>query len=469
MELHDIESARVACGALLQSERHANATTHALKQATRKTSYFADGDPSLGHWFIPDLVLLGPQSATLIRFIEEAITAYLPRRRVRKAADAATHFRHIMMVVANALAMAWHRNSGRVAYSRANGAYTDKAIWPDWLSGRMLKQAVDELAALNLLTSEIGAWGSRSSLFEAADNFLEFAAINEVDATNLSLVMPPSSLVRLKDRNKQFQSFDQTDEIEGWISFLQTHNEFIGSQKIELRIPEQLKDKFLMTLGARHELAAIELYRTSLYRVFNDSTFKNGGRLYGGWWQKVPKAYRQFIVINDEPVCELDFSGFVIRSIYHQLGLDYREDPYQLEEITAYAVGLGFEPDHFRSDIKDLAQALLNGEPGGHSELIRLKHSFRPRYKRTEIQQMLELKHAPISWAFKTEEGKRNQRLDSDIAMNVLQKMTYSQVPCLSIHDSFIVQFGYIDKLRNQMANSYRSMLPFDAIIKNSY
>lgn len=52
----------------------------------------------------------------------------------------------------------------------------------------------------------------------------------------------------------------------------------------------------------------VDLTRNRIYRVFNNQSFDEGGRFYGGWWQRVPSDYRKFITINWVPTRELEYT-----------------------------------------------------------------------------------------------------------------------------------------------------------------
>jgi hypothetical protein len=41
--------------------------------------------------------------------------------------------------------------------------------------------------------------------------------------------------------------------------------------------------------------------------VFNDGSFKKGGRFYSAWWHSIPREYRKFITINDHSTEEHDY------------------------------------------------------------------------------------------------------------------------------------------------------------------
>ncbi|MFZ0449115.1 MAG: hypothetical protein WAL98_07720 [Desulfatiglandaceae bacterium] len=48
--------------------------------------------------------------------------------------------------------------------------------------------------------------------------------------------------------------------------------------------------------------------------------------MYGAWHINMPKEVRKCIRIDGEPACELDYKAHHIRMLYHEMGVDYRED-----------------------------------------------------------------------------------------------------------------------------------------------
>ncbi|MCW3574034.1 hypothetical protein K6Y53_38700, partial [Burkholderia cenocepacia] len=82
---------------------------------------------------------------------------------------------------------------------------------------------------------------------------------------------------------------------------------------------------------------------------FNAGSFELGGRLYGGFWQRMNKAERKDLRIDGEQAVELDFSQVGPRILYGMAGAKMDRD--------AYAVP-GYE-DH-REGIKKLFAAMIN-------------------------------------------------------------------------------------------------------------
>ena len=72
-------------------------------------------------------------------------------------------------------------------------------------------------------------------------------------------------------------------------------------------------------------------------RIFNNSRWDQGGRFYGGWWQRCPKEYREKIEFDGVGGLEVDFSGMHIVILYAQEGINYwadiGDDPYSIEQI----------------------------------------------------------------------------------------------------------------------------------------
>ena len=64
-----------------------------------------------------------------------------------------------------------------------------------------------------------------------------------------------------------------------------------------------------------------------LYRVFSGD-WEAGGRLYGGWWQLLPKAQRRKLLISGAPAVELDYSQIHPTILYRMKGATLEGDAY---------------------------------------------------------------------------------------------------------------------------------------------
>lgn len=270
----------------------------------------------------------------------------------------------------------------------------------------------------------------------------------------------PVTIIRLRKGSskcdRSFIDFVKNEETQSMSDRLDSYNSFISS---DTSLNLFLTDKEIIALQNRNcldydefgepkpESSSIDLVSAKrLYRVFNNGTFDHGGRFYGGWWQNVPREYRRFITINGKPTVEVDYSNMQLAMLYARMG-------YQLEG-DAYAIG-GIDPQH-RDLIKQETLKLINAK--GHMEAPR-KSSLPSGWTWKELQDAISEKHKPVAEYFGSGEGIRLQRLDSDIAEDVIMRMMDKGVPVLPIHDSFIVAEGYADDLSEIMLDAYQQRM----------
>lgn len=202
--------------------------------------------------------------------------------------------------------------------------------------------------------------------------------------------------------------------------------------------------------------AGIEIWfaQTWLHRVFNRGRFDHGGRFYGASWQSLGKEWRRRILIDDQPVTEMDFGSLHPRLAHHLDGAEAPEDCY-----------VGIHPD--RALAKRAVAALLNAENGT---------THPPRW--------FSVGKAGMPWSalvaraaetlpctakhFGTGIGLRLQRLDSDIAEDVMLHFAGGGRPCLGVHDSFLVAQEHGSELAEVMRQAYRKRVGWEPVIKAS-
>jgi hypothetical protein len=178
-----------------------------------------------------------------------------------------------------------------------------------------------------------------------------------------------------------------------------------------------------------------------LYRVYHDTDFTTGGRYYGGWWQTIPREYRKHIVINGKATVEIDYSGFNPAILYASEGLELPDDPY--------SPILG---EKYRNLAKKLFNALINAksDPKGPPRGVKIKFDDQ-LLSWEQIKERIYEVHAPIRQHFCTGVGLWLMHEDSVLATGVLHYFANMGVPCLPVHDSFLVHHGYEEELKNKM------------------
>jgi hypothetical protein len=85
-----------------------------------------------------------------------------------------------------------------------------------------------------------------------------------------------------------------------------------------------------------------------------------------------------------------------------------------------------------------------------------------------QLQERIKAKHEPIAIFFFTGAGLRLQYRDSCIAEKVMMHFAKQGMPCLSVHDSFIVQERYARELEAVMRETAREEVGVELPVKRS-
>ena len=198
-------------------------------------------------------------------------------------------------------------------------------------------------------------------------------------------------------------------------------------------------------------------------RVFNNNSFSDGGRFYGGWWQRMDTNFRKDIRMNNTPTVEIDYSALHVILAYSEADIDYwqttNKDPYDLP-----VRGVN-NPEHCRDITKLFLLLSLNA-----SDEQALNKAFRSElnYKEypysfpddilTELLQTIKEHHPDIKHLICSGAGLRLMNIDSQICEYVVSDFVKRDVPILTVHDSFIVPFGEEDNLNRLMKEAFNEV-----------
>lgn len=209
-------------------------------------------------------------------------------------------------------------------------------------------------------------------------------------------------------------------------------------------------------------------------RIFNNATFKNGGRFYGGWWVNLSENNRQHILISGEPVVEVDFKNQSLVLLYAREGIHFGDkqiDGYVLPQYPRskatrkivkmiFTMSLNCESD---AQIKSAIKKHLADNNEKYAELIANDSNF-PMAVLDDFQPVLDsLKefHPDIARYISEPEihGPLLQNWDSNIASEVLRLMTWKKFPILGVHDSFVCRKSDEEHLLAAIQTAYSTFL----------
>jgi len=401
-----------------------------------------------------DEFIQAPVEATsaVIRALDKATPAGA-RARARNSVEIGRFPKFIGLITANAIVSAVEGRPCR--YSRSTSNYRGVISGaPSWLTSRPLIRNIDAMERAGLLSGQrgkAGPGGGPQSTFWATD---KLACLLTAEGTNdLSAIIqePERPMLILKDEAKRSIAFTPTKASEAAASAVRRYNVYVDKTDISALAPNGI-------LRRR--------FHRPLYRIFNNSSWTQGGRFYGGWWQTLPKTARSDILIGGEPTIELDFSGFTPRALYHLAGIEYLGDPYEIPEVKRQSEIAKLDWATVRSAIKVLFLFLLNSSHrrGASGVQTVLGKSMR----NTTAIRCIKEHHALIAEYFHNGAGLEMMALEADVCERIICAGVENDICILPIHDSFIVSTKHIDWLHEVMSDSYRHVFGFLPIIKQS-
>lgn len=264
------------------------------------------------------------------------------------------------------------------------------------------------------------------------------------------------------DTGKDIEFYEDTDEVLHMRRVLKKYNDLLARTHIDLdylQVP-------VLVLGNKKRFHRLEINQQSktVRRVFNEGRFDKGGRFYGGWWQRCPSELRPHIVMDGVLTEEVDFSGLHIVLLYARREINYWEavgdDPYNIVPPSDWP-----EDINLRETLKMLLLTAINAdnEKKAFKAFRRQAEAGSPAKSLNDtmlgkLLSALRAKHQAIAEDFATGAGIDLMFIDSQITSLLIEHYTDCGVPILTIHDSYIVPFGYSDDLVSKMKRACESV-----------
>jgi hypothetical protein len=341
-----------------------------------------------------------------------------------------------------------------ISYSRRRGWWGDgKRYRGSAFTGVTVPNAVDELANEGLLESQVAPSGSRGwqSRFRASPMLIEAARPRLLSPNTgaSTVIYEPREVIRLKNLDRRLIDYRDTRRTDALRRQMAEINEALRATDIDLISEGVSREGPFLRLGGVILNQTIDV----MHRIFSRGSFALHGRLYGPWWQRVPKNFRQHLTINGSSTAELDYGSQHLRILYAQEGvrIETGSDPYLIEDwprpLVKRAVMALINALSEREAIAVICDhrnglAALTGS-GAHARAMTLIEAIKRR-------------HAPVAHQFHRDQGIRLMRIDSELAISILKAMHRRGAAVLPIHDSFICKRRHAGDLKEEMGSAWR-------------
>ena len=104
-------------------------------------------------------------------------------------------------------------------------------------------------------------------------------------------------VILLKDQDKKFKKYKDTEFTRTAREQLQHINRHLEAAYVDLMITDEAMEKLLSRLkrsSSKEDDKHLSLFSNqTLYRIFSNSSWKQHGRFYGGWWQNIPTSCQE--------------------------------------------------------------------------------------------------------------------------------------------------------------------------------
>lgn len=192
--------------------------------------------------------------------------------------------------------------------------------------------------------------------------------------------------------------------------------------------------------------------RRTLRRIFNNGSWKEGGRLFDGFWMSMPKLERHARLRigtpqtpTGEPIVSLDYGQLFASLAYRQCALPVPDgDLYDIRMDGSHRDGF---------------KALLNALLFARGTMTRwpedTSSAFPTGTKLRSVVADIVSHHAPIAHLFGTGIGFRLMNIEAGILISVLLRLFAQGITALPLHDSVIVAQSHEEAARDAMQAAF--------------
>ncbi len=264
----------------------------------------------------------------------------------------------------------------------------------------------------------------------------------------------------LRGGNNRDVEYEDTAETNRMRDELRAYNDLLNCTFVDLPGVEDSHIERDIAVGPRAgEKTIVPFFPENKFvrRIFSRNDWNSNGRFYGGWWQQIGSQLRKTIHIDGVPTVEVDYKAMHVNILSLEKGVKLESDPYDLPEVLLE----GADPRTQRRYLKALVltainaansksayQAFRDGQPAGDPAR---------NFKNADLERLLTAfvdKTPQLDGSLFADQGIRLMNVDSRIAEDVLRASIAEQLPILCVHDSFIIDYRHVKRLRYLMARA---------------
>ena len=377
------------------------------------------------------------------------------RKRARRPADQVTYDRTVEAILCDLCAVELGPDNDSIHLPLSNKVLRSKSRYKGTALGKTLPAILDVMSApeMDFVVVEKG-----HSTFKIVDGDLNVAFAG---GQQTILKAGPKLLSRIEHFGIVRDDIGPAPEEEAIILRAPKHhsNNMAEYQEYEedeatLALRQQMTEinDWLSTADTTCNLPQVDPTHRRLRRIFNNSDFAQGGRLYGGFWQAMSSDERlEHILIEDDWCVELDYGQMSLLLLYAEAQAQDYVPVGDLYDLSEYGI-----PTECRKGIKKVMQAIINSPEIPRRLPKGSRKHFPSRINLRDILRAVEKKHPVIFPLMTSRIGMHLFRKESDILVDVLETLRSEGIIALPVHDAVVVRDDNSDKAKAIMKKVFK-------------
>lgn len=390
-------------------------------------------------------------AAEIAEFIELLLTAEQKlklRERTRRPADHDNFANAVEALVCNLL-LTSQADNAVLAVPRSHKMMWGKNRYRNTVYGEHFVGLLDLLSQLRFVSELTRGYRfsntlKQSTTIKPTKKLLRRFSISEARENWIKQAEEPEVLVLKSSKDVEGVSslidYADTPETTKLRKEVRDINAFLATAKISLlaHYGTTLVDRDRQVIGT---------HQRSLRRVFNNGSWNEGGRLFGGFWMNMERDQRfSAIRIDGKKIANVDFSALFPRLAYT---LVKAKPPSG--DLYVYQTVPGD-----RDGWKKLTNALLFAAKPMKSWPTETKNHFSSEVKLSTAIGAIKEKHAQIAAYLEQGVGYHLMRIESDLLIKILARLRAEDIVALPLHDSVLVAKPFAARAKRMMEAEFK-------------
>ncbi|MGR9499427.1 hypothetical protein ACU8OJ_21965 [Rhizobium leguminosarum] len=283
----------------------------------------------------------------------------------------------------------------------------------------VLRTVIEEFADAGLVTVEEAVFKERRTVVAPTSRFRHIVAKLGVAVADVARLKGRETIElwsgSRKSRHKKIIDYRDSPETDALRAEMATVNGVLNAADIRLEG------------GAVGPINLVRKFR--IEQPDGLHSFDRHGRLYGGFWEDLPKDQRYLLTIGGEPVADLDFVSMFGHLAYCRQGVEPPEgDLYAIPGLEGY-----------RKIVKRLMVSLFFRNSKAQRLPSGTKDALPEGWSMERFKAAASEIHAPIAPLFDTNVGFELMALESEILVGILVELASKSIAALPMHDGIMI------------------------------